>query len=114
MIENSVSREFAVGLFGIGLETYWPQFEGLQARLTGYIEQIAKRIEKPGVRIVNLGLVDSPEKAEAAGHEFRQRDVDLIFLYVSTYALSSTVLPVVRRAVVVDRDVLSVPSDQLK
>ena len=33
-----------------------------------------------------------------AGHEFRRADVDLIFLYVSTYALSSTVLPVVRRA----------------
>src|SRR5262249_30522724 len=36
--------------------------------------------------------------AFAAGHDFRGADVDLIFLYVSTYALSSTVLPVVRRA----------------
>ena len=34
----------------------------------------------------------------AAGHQFRQADVDLIFLHVTTYALSSTVLPVVRRA----------------
>jgi L-arabinose isomerase len=33
-----------------------------------------------------------------AGHRFRQADVDLIFLYVTTYALSSTVLPVVQRA----------------
>jgi L-arabinose isomerase len=98
MIENAVGREFSVGLFGIGLEAYWSQFEGLRARLTGYLERIAERIEKPGMRIVNLGLVDSPEKAEAAGHEFRREDVDLIFLYVTTYALSSTVLPVVRRA----------------
>ena len=52
----------------------------------------------PGVKVVNLGLVDSAEKAEAAGHSFRQHNVDLIFLYVTTYALSSTVLPVVRRA----------------
>src|ERR1700686_5653678 len=52
----------------------------------------------PGVKVINLGLVDAPEKAEAAGHSFRQHDVDLIFLYVTTYALSSTVLPVVRRA----------------
>src|SRR5690606_5631164 len=29
---------------------------------------------------------------------FRQEDVDLVFLYVTTYALSATVLPVVRRA----------------
>jgi L-arabinose isomerase len=47
---------------------------------------------------VNLGMIDTPEAAMAAGHAFRQGDVDLIFLHVATYALSSTVLPVVRRA----------------
>ena len=98
MSENSRSHEFTVGLFGIGLDTYWPQFEGLRQRLTEYTQQVAQRLEKPGVRVINLGLVDSPEKAEAAGHAFRRHDVDLIFLYVTTYALSSTVLPVVRRA----------------
>jgi L-arabinose isomerase len=98
MSDNFTSHEFRIGLFGIGLDTYWPQFEGLQERLTGYIQTVAQRLEKPGVRVVNLGLVDCPEKAEAAGHAFRQQDVDLIFLYVTTYALSSTVLPVVRRA----------------
>jgi L-arabinose isomerase len=98
MSDNFTSHEFRIGLFGIGLDTYWPQFEGLQERLTGYIQTVAQRLEKPGVRVVNLGLVDCPEKAEAAGHAFRQQDVDLIFLYITTYALSSTVLPVVRRA----------------
>jgi L-arabinose isomerase len=33
-----------------------------------------------------------------AGHEFRRSDVDLLFLHVTTYALSSTVLPIVQRA----------------
>jgi L-arabinose isomerase len=98
MSENSRVHEFTVGLFGIGLDTYWPQFEGLRQRLTGYTQQVADRLEKTGVRVINLGLVDSPEKAAAAGHSFRRHDVDLIFLYVTTYALSSTVLPVVRRA----------------
>jgi len=98
MSENSRAHEFTVGLFGIGLDTYWPQFEGLQQRLTGYLQQVARRLEKLRVRVVNLSLVDSPEKAQAAGHEFRRHDVDLIFLYVTTYALSSTVLPAVRRA----------------
>ncbi len=89
---------FTVGLFGIGLEAYWAQFEGLKERLNGYVDKIAQRLRRPGVSVVSLGLVDSPEKAAAAGHEFRRADVDLIFLYVTTYALSSTVLPVVRRA----------------
>jgi hypothetical protein len=26
-----------VGLFGIGLDTYWPQFAGLEERLRGYL-----------------------------------------------------------------------------
>lgn len=87
-----------IGLFGIGLDAYWPQFSGLKERLESYLAQVEDRLRRPGVEIVNLGLVDSPEKAFAAGHQFRQADVDLIFLHVTTYALSSTVLPVVQRA----------------
>jgi L-arabinose isomerase len=87
-----------VGLFGIGLDTYWSQFAGLKDRLEGYLEEVAAKLARPGVEIVNLGLIDSPPKAFEAGHRFRREDVDLIFLHVTTYALSSTVLPVVRRA----------------
>jgi L-arabinose isomerase len=86
-----------VGLFAIGLEAYWKQFDGLQHRLTQYAEQVAQRLGRTGLEIINLGLIDSPEKAAEAGHEFRRADVDLLFLHVTTYALSSTVLPVVRR-----------------
>jgi len=87
-----------IGLFGIGLDAYWPQFPGLEERLKGHVAMVAARLNAFGAEVVNLGLIDSPEKALAAGHEFRRADVDLIFLYVTTYALSSTVLPVVRRA----------------
>ena len=90
--------ELKFGLFGIGLEAYWPQFPGLEDRLKGYSQHVAQQLAKGGVPVVNLGLIDTPEKAQAAGHQFRQADVDLIFLHVTTYALSSTVLPVVRRA----------------
>ena len=87
-----------VGLFGIGLDTYWPQFAGLKERLEGYLSVVNGKLARQGVEIVNLGLIDSPEKAMDAGHQFRREDVDIIFLHVTTYALSSTVLPVVRRA----------------
>lgn len=86
-----------IGLFGIGLDTYWPQFKGLRERLVGYQRQIGQRIKRPGVTLVDAGLVDSPAKAQAAAALFRREEVDLIFLYISTYALSSTVLPVVQR-----------------
>ena len=93
-----MKNQLRVGLFGIGLETYWPQFKGLKPRLEGYVRTVQKKLERPGVEVVNLGLVDNPVKALAAGHKFREADVDVIFLYATTYALSSTVLPVVQRA----------------
>ena len=98
MSQATSAHTLTVGLFGIGLDTYWPQFAGLEERLKGYTNQIAQKLSAPGVEVVNLGLIDTPEKAAEAGHQFRCADVDLIFLYVSTYALSSAVLPVVRRA----------------
>ncbi len=91
-------RKLKVGLFGIGLAAYWPQFEGLKERLEGYLRRTGEKLARGGVEVVNLGLVDTPEKGLEAGHRFREADVDLIFLHVTTYALSSTVLPVVRRA----------------
>jgi L-arabinose isomerase len=95
---KSTAPILRVGLFGIGLEAYWSQFSGLKKRLEGYVGQVGGRLQRPGVEVVNLGLIDSPGKAMEAGHAFRRADVDIIFLHVTTYALSSTVLPVVQRA----------------
>ena len=87
-----------IGLFGIGLDTYWDQFKGLKTRLEGYLQEIEGMLAAIHPHIVNAGLVDNVDKAFEAGSLFRRNEVDLIFLYVSTYALSSTVLPVVQRA----------------
>ncbi len=87
-----------IGLFGIGLDTYWDQFNGLKERLEGYLRQVEDKLDAIHPHIVSAGLVDTADKAFEAGRYFRQQDVDLIFLYVSTYSLSSTVLPVVQRA----------------
>lgn len=96
-IQNGVPP-LKIGLFGIGLDTYWEQFEGLETRLLGYIQLVEQQLQQSGAEVVNIGLVDNTDKAFEAGHHFRKADVDLIFLYVTTYALSSTVLPVVKRA----------------
>jgi L-arabinose isomerase len=92
-----MKHKLRVGLFGIGLDTYWPQFKGLKSRLENYVRVVEKKLLRPGVEVVNLGLIDNPKKALEAGHQFRAADVDVIFLHVTTYALSSTVLPVVQR-----------------
>jgi L-arabinose isomerase len=87
-----------IGLFGIGLDVYWPQFKGLKERLEGYLQEVSMKLASFDASVVNLGLIDNPSAAMEAGHKFRTADVDIIFLHVTTYALSSTVLPVVKRA----------------
>ena len=86
-----------IGLFGIGLNTYWGQFNGLLDRLDGYRRQIAAKMGEMDAEIVDAGMVDDPTKAAAAAACLKENDVELVFLYISTYALSSTVLPVVQR-----------------
>ncbi|HTY59138.1 MAG TPA: arabinose isomerase, partial [Bacteroidota bacterium] len=88
-----------VGLFGIGLDTYWNQFPGLKERLEGYIAGI--RTGLGAADVISAGLVDTVEKAHDAARLFRKNEADIVFLHVSTYALSSTVLPVVRNVPVV-------------
>ncbi|MCF0234793.1 MAG: arabinose isomerase, partial [Thermoguttaceae bacterium] len=90
-------KTFKVGLYGIGLDTYWPQFDGLRDRLVGYQNIVADKLRSLGADVVDAGLVDAPEKTREAAERFQREDVELIFLYVSTYALSSTVLPVVQK-----------------
>ncbi|MBS1799933.1 MAG: arabinose isomerase [Acidobacteria bacterium] len=87
-----------VGLAGIGLEAYWSQFEGLEERLRGYLGEVRRKIEGGNRTIVNLGLVDSHAKAIDAGHACRQQDIDILLVYVTTYALSANILPVILRA----------------
>lgn len=97
-MSNTVYKDVRVGLFGIGLDTYWPQFDGLLERLQGYQQGIHDRLSRDGVTVVDAGLIDNVPKAREAADRFKREDVEIIFLYVSTYALSSTVLPVVQKA----------------
>jgi len=87
-----------IGLYGIGLDTYWDQFKGLKERLEKYQDNIGIRMEKysPDIEIINTGIIDNFFKAREAGNRLAKEGVNAIFLYISTYALSSTVLPVVQ------------------
>ncbi len=95
---RSTARQLRVGVAGLGLEAYWSQFEGLEQRLTGYLMDLEQKIASDTRTIVDLGLIDTPEKSLEAGHICRQQDIDLLLVYVTTYALSATVLPIIRRA----------------
>ncbi|MDR1593331.1 MAG: L-fucose/L-arabinose isomerase family protein [Prevotellaceae bacterium] len=84
------------GLFGVGLDTYWSQFDGLLDRLNGYRREIANRMSDLGAEVIDAGMVDAPEKAFEAAAILKREDVEIVFLFISTYALSSTILPIAR------------------
>ena len=95
---NSSYKQLRVGLAGLALEAYWPQFDGLETRLLGYLSEVERKIESADRRVFNLGLVDTPQKALETGHSCRRNDIDILLVYVTTYALSATLLPMVLRA----------------
>ena len=92
-----------IGVFGIGLAAYWPQFEGLKERLEGYQKQVESKLAQTDSLIVSAGLVDNAIEARKAGDLFIRENVDLIVCYVGTYATSSQVVPAVQH---VNRPVL--------
>ncbi len=83
-----------VGLYSVGLKTYWAQFPGLEQRLAEYNRFIEKKLNGFGQEVYNFGMVDDPDKAREAGEYFKQNDVDIVFLHLATYATSAAVVPV--------------------
>jgi L-arabinose isomerase len=70
----------------------------LEQRLRGYVDGIAEQICAESRSVVNFGLVDSPQMGTDIGHACREQDIDILLVYVTTYALSSVLLPVILRA----------------
>ena len=87
-----------VGLMGVGLNTYWNQFDGLLARLNNYQKQIKDRMESyDHIEVVDAGMVDDIEKANDTALLMKREDVGMLFIFISTYALSSMLIPIVSR-----------------
>jgi L-arabinose isomerase len=87
-----------VGVFGIGLEAYWPQFEGLEDRCRSYQARVEEHVRELGAEVVSAGLVDTAVKGRAAGDAFAAAQVDLVLCHAVTYATSSVVLPALQAA----------------
>ncbi len=85
-----------IGVYSVGLNTYWGQFPELEKRMKMYNAFVAEKINGFGAEVYNFGLVDTEAKAKACGEYFNAHNVDIIFLHGATYATSATVVPVHR------------------
>ncbi|HYE59303.1 MAG TPA: L-fucose/L-arabinose isomerase family protein [Rhodothermales bacterium] len=89
------ARRPRIGLYSIGHEHYWTQFEGLLDRLLSYNAFIERRLSAWG-DVINAGMVDAEAKSRAAAALFRGGDVDLIFCHAATYAMSASHIAIAR------------------
>jgi L-arabinose isomerase len=78
-----------VALFGVGHDTYWPQFDGLLDELMGYHRVLAERIGARGVRVTDYGMVDNAASAYETARKLKAGSFDLIFCNMLTYATSA-------------------------
>ncbi len=99
--EDLFKRDYGsakIGVFGCGTWFYWQQFPGLRERLVAHQTYFEDRLRERGMTIVSGGLVDHQNVGVQIGDMFRQAGVDFIFCFMSTYALSAGILPVIQRA----------------
>ena len=92
----SKKRTARVGLFAVGLDTYWKQFDGLLDQLMGYMDDLERIIDGCDVEVQTFGMLDNAESAYAALKRMKAADLDLVFCDMVTYATSATFGVVVR------------------
>jgi len=95
MLQIKRDRYPRIGLFAIGLETYWEQFPQIRPYLEKTYQTLSARLAGK-CELVSVGIVDTVERAQEAGRMFKARDVDLVFCSCATYSPSSNMMPALR------------------
>ena len=82
------NKKINVGLVGMGLNTYWSQFEGLYEKLCKYQKKIADSLTRPDISIINAGILDRPEEAKNIADVLSHENIEVLFcLYLDICAI---------------------------
>ncbi len=90
LIERRKERTAKIGLFGVGHDTYWSQFEGLYDELMGYMKDLEIMFKQNDVEVINFGMMDNSFRSYEVVKQLKAANLDLIFCDMLTYATSST------------------------
>jgi len=74
---------------------YWSQFPGLKEKGLAMLQELETRLLVWG-EVVSPGLVDTPEKAEAAGRFFVEKGIDLVLVLPLGYTTGMVMVPAVK------------------
>jgi len=84
---TSTNQKAKVGIMHCGHREYWPQFPGLKEELLKNSEVFEGYVKQSGVDVFSR-FVDSVEAAYEFGAECKKADIDLLFVYLTTYVAS--------------------------
>ena len=79
-----------VGVIGVGLDTYWDQFEGLYDVMLDKMKTFNAKLAPHSVTTLDFGIIDNAQKAYEVLPKLKAADLDLLFVDMVTYATSST------------------------
>lgn len=97
MIQRVKPRTAKVGVFGVGHNTYWQQFEGLLDNLMKYHADFKNLVSaNDGVELCDFGMVDSSQSAYKTLEKIKAANCDILFCNMLTYATSSSFAPIIR------------------
>jgi L-arabinose isomerase len=84
---TSISEKAKAGIMVCGHREYWPQFPGMKEELIKNAETFAGYVKATGVEVY-YRFVDTVEDAYSFGVELKTEDVDILFIYLTTYVAS--------------------------
>lgn len=84
-----------IGLLPIGHFYYWDQFPRLKEMGTGMLNKLRAQLASIG-EVLTPELVDTMEKAQAAGRFFKDNEPDIIVIFPLGYTTSMCVIPAVQ------------------
>ncbi len=87
-MKTSISEKAKIGVMICGHKEYWPQFKGLKERLMDQAMQFVNWVKATGVDVVGAPFVDTVEDSYREGLEFRKQDIDLLFVWQTSYVAS--------------------------
>ena len=85
-----------VGVFSVGLDTYWKQFPGLLEEMQRKTARLLEKLRQHQVRVTDFGMVDNASKAYEVLPRIKAADPDVLFVDMVTYATSATFAAIVR------------------
>jgi L-arabinose isomerase len=85
-----------VGIFGVGFDKYWPQFDGLLDEMKRKLAVFVDRVKAQEVQVTDFGIVDDAGSAYALLPKLKAADLDLVFCDMLTYATSASFGAIVR------------------